>query len=211
MTRQSWIALYRVGFSVLALVAIGYQYADGRGNNPDFRTVNFFSFFTIQSNLYAVAILLLAVWIDRRGQPSATFDLFRGAAVLYMATTGVVYGLLLSGYQEEVQTTLPWVDTVVHRVMPLVLVADWLIDPPRTSIDLRRAARWLVYPLVYVIYSLVRGPSADWYPYPFLDPDRAGGYGAVLLYCVGIALGIGLFAAVVAWASRRGTAQAAPA
>ena len=211
MTRESWIALYRVGFSALALVAIGYQFADGRGNNPDFRTVNFFSFFTIQSNLYAVAILLLAVLIDRRGRPSPTFDLFRGAAVLYMVTTGIVYGLLLSGYQEELQTTLPWVDTVVHRVMPIVLVADWLIGPPRTAIDVRRAAKWLIYPLVYVTYSLIRGPVVDWYPYPFLDPDEAGGYGGVLLYCVAIALGIGLFATVVAWTSRRGLPRAAPA
>jgi len=52
------------------------------------------------------------------------FDLLRGAAVVSMATIGNVYGLLVSGYQEALQTTIPWVDTVVHRVMPLAVVAD---------------------------------------------------------------------------------------
>jgi hypothetical protein len=35
-------------------------------------------------------------------------------------------------YQEELQITIPWVDTVVHKILPLVMVADWLIAPPRS-------------------------------------------------------------------------------
>ena len=33
-------------------------------------------------------------------------------ALIYMAITGVVFALLLSGLQEELQTTIPWVDFV---------------------------------------------------------------------------------------------------
>jgi hypothetical protein len=28
----------------------------------------------------------------------------------------------------------------------------------------------------------------DWYPYPFVDPTRDGGYGRVALNCVGVAV-----------------------
>ena len=48
-----------------------------------------------------------------------------------MAITGVVFALLLSGLQESLDTHTAWVDFTVHKLMPLVLVADWLIDPPR--------------------------------------------------------------------------------
>ena len=72
-------------------------------------------------------------------------------------------------------------------------MADWLIDPPRGRIEMRRALIWLAYPLLYAAYSLIRGPRAAWYPSPFLDPQRAGGYGVVALYCLGIAAGATLF------------------
>lgn len=203
MSKQSVMGGYRVAFALLTLAAIGYQFF-ARTEVPDFEPVNFFSFFTVQSNLFAAVVLLSVAWRGMAaGPPSSRLDLVRGAAVLYLATTGVVYGLLLAGYQEELQTTIPWVDTVLHRVMPLVMVADWLVDPPRTPIAPRRALVWLLYPLAYVVYSLIRGPIAGWYPYPFLDPDAAGGYAGVGLYCVGIAVGVAAFAWLTATVGRR--------
>ncbi|MBA2755278.1 MAG: Pr6Pr family membrane protein [Chloroflexia bacterium] len=212
MTKHQAIATYRVIFAVLTLGTITYQFLSSRDDNADFRASNFFSFFTIESNILASVVFLAAarsisaatsVGAVSPGRSSLGFDLLRGAAVVYMATTGIVYGLLLSGYQEELQTTIPWVDTVVHRLMPLVVVADWFIAPPAHGLSWRRASVWLIYPALYMVYSLVRGPIVDWYPYPFLDPGAAGGVAGVAVACVGIALGIAAMSALVAWVSRR--------
>jgi len=202
-----WLRWYRVLFALLVLAAIFVQLS--RSSGRGFSTVNFFSFFTIESNLFAALVLL---WQGTGIPPhfsQTTTDFIRGAAVLYMTITGVVYGLLLAGYQQELQTTLPWVDTVLHRVFPLVLVADWLIEPPRERIALRPAMLWLAYPLLFVVYSLIRGPIVHWYPYPFLDPHRAGGYGVVVLYCLGIGLGavIGVWLVVMCGRALRLVAQ----
>ncbi len=43
---------------------------------------------------------------------------------------------------------------------------------------------WLIFPVVYVVYSLIRGPVADWYPYPFLDPNLDGGAAKVAITVV---------------------------
>ena len=188
---QWWVRGYRVAFALLTLLAIAVQLQ--RSINSGFSAANFFSFFTIESNLIAVAVLLWAASRDTARRSPFAVDLIRGAAVLYMSITGVVYGLLLAGLQQELQTTIPWVDIVVHRLMPLVMVADWLIDPPHGRIELRRALVWLAYPLLYAVYSLIRGPIVKWYPYPFLNPDHVGGYGVVALYCLGIAAGTLLF------------------
>lgn len=186
---QGWVRGYRVLFALVALLAVAFQARQsifGKGFPPG----NFFSYFTVQSNLFAAVVLL---WggirpVSRRSGPAR--DLVRGAAVLYLAITGVVYGLLLAGYQEELRTAIPWVGTVLHRIMPLVLVGDWLIDPPTQALTWRGALVWLVYPLVYLAYSLLRAPLVSWYPYPFLDPGRAGGYAGVAAYCLGIALAV---------------------
>ena len=203
VSKDAWIGAYRIVFALAALFAIGYQFFSGLDNNPTFRIGNFWSFFTIQSNVLGAVVLLVAAWRINEPGHSTTFDLIRGAAVVYLSTTGVVYGLLLAGYQEALQTTIPWVDTVLHRVMPIVMVADWLIDPPSRRIELRDAATWLLYPFVYMVYSLIRGPLVDWYPYPFLDPGAVGGYAVVALYGVGIAAGVSLFIWLVVLLSRR--------
>lgn len=53
------------------------------------------------------------------------------------------------------------------------------------------------------VYSLVRGAVMDWYPYPFLDPRRDGGYPAVfgfsLMILVGFLLVVWLLTELNAW------------
>src|SRR5688572_45 len=119
MRKQPIVAGYRIVFALIGIVAMATQLEKvwDRPNNP----ANFFSFFTIESNILAVAVLLYGVSQPTMVGRSQTLDLVRGAAVLYMTVTFIVYGVLLAGYQEELQTTIPWVDTVVHRVLPIVM------------------------------------------------------------------------------------------
>jgi len=186
MTTTSILRGSRLFFAMLTFAAVAWQWIDGL-DNPGFSTANFFSFFTIQSNLLAATLLLLLAtrWHHRR--PSFV-PMLRGAAVAYMTTTGIVYALLLSGHTEELGTVIPWVNTVVHQVMPIVMLIDWLIEQPRHRLEVRRCLVWMVYPLAFLVYSLIRGPMVDWYPYPFLDPAQSGGYPGVAAYAVGIAL-----------------------
>lgn len=194
MDRRAVISTYRIGFAVATIAAIAAQAADLNARGV-FNAANFFSYFTIQSNLIAVAVFLVGVawW---RTTPSMAWELVRGAAVLVMTVTLVVFALLLSN--TDVDTALPWVNTVVHQIMPIAVIVDWLIDPPDRRISLRQSLRWLTYPLLWTGYTLVRGQSAGWYPYPFLDPAN-GGYGSVALYIVAIlALGVAL-CVIISW------------
>ena len=183
MTHRRTLALARVAFAALTIVAMAAQYAH-RENPSAFYTTNFFSFFTNESNLFAAALL---GWGAYRGlrpggwSGSSTYDLLRGAAVIYMTITGAVFVLLLSGSSES----LPWANAVVHYVMPVVIVLDWLIDPPRARITRGKAWRWLIFPVVYFGYTLIRGAITGWYPYPFFDVAGKG-YGRVLADGVGI-------------------------
>jgi hypothetical protein len=110
-------------------------------------------------------------------------EALRGAAALYLTVTFVVVILFLSG--EDVQLSLQWVDFALHKFFPVVVVVDWLIDPPTTRLAWRTALLWLAYPLAWVTLTLVRGAADGWYPYPFLDPAN-GGYGSVAVYFVTI-------------------------
>ena len=194
-----WYQVVRAGFAVLTLAAIVTQFAIGL-DKDGFRPGNFFSFFTIQSNIVAVFVLLASAAIALGGRVTPDrWNLVRGAAVAYMATTGIVYDLLLADIQADLQLTEPWVDWVLHRLMPVVMALDWLLEPPSRRLAFRECLVWMAYPLLYLVYSLIRGPVVDWYPYPFLDPAEAGGYVGVAAVSIRIAiLFLGLIWLVVA-------------
>jgi hypothetical protein len=183
--RRALLAILRIGFAGLAVAAIITQLLDLAGRGV-LDPVNFFSYFTIQSNLIAVAALLWTAAIPAE-QRTRAHDLFRGAATTYITVTFVVFALLLA--DTDVDTAIPWVDRVLHRVIPIVLMADWLVDPPRVAIGFRASLWWLAFPAAWTAYTLVRGALVGRYPYPFLDP-ASGGYGTVLIYCVAILIGM---------------------
>lgn len=192
------LALVRLGFAFLTIAAIATQASSLIGDGV-FNPTRFFLFFTILSNLLATAVFLEGGRRQLRGAAPVP-DLWRGAAVVYMTVTFIVFAVLLRGLQEELQTNIVWVDTVLHRVMPVAVMADWLIEPPHGRLELRRVLwPWIVPPVAWTSLTLVRGALDGWYPYPFLDPAN-GGYGSVALYVTGI---LGLLLAVVwvtAWA-----------
>lgn len=201
----------RVGFAMLALVAIVAQFTRSF-DDPFLSASNFPFLFTYQSNTVAALVLLAGAWRLWTGQlDSPGWDLVRGAVVTWMATTGIVHAVLpTSANDTGIVYNYPWATDVLHIVMPLVLVLDWLLAPPRRHLALRQALLWTVYPLVFAGFSLLRGPFVDWYPYPFLDP-RDNSWSSVALYIVGIAVGFLLFSWLVIvagnlarqwWASR---------
>jgi hypothetical protein len=192
--------LLRVGFAVTAAAAMAYQFAK-LDSSDAFSPANFFSFFTIQSNVLAALALVLAALV-RRDERSRTFDALRGAATFYIAITGVVFSLLLSGLQEDLDTHIGWVNFVVHYLIPVVVVADWFVDPPQHRLGIGVALAWLVYPLAWFAYTLIRGSAVDWYPYPFVDVERHG-YGGVLARGVVFAVAFALGAVLFAWVSDR--------
>jgi hypothetical protein len=193
----------RIAAAMLCVVAITYQLARLQGH-PGFRGPgNFFSFFTIQSNILAAAALVLAALV-RRSERSAAFDALRTAATFYIAITGVVFAALLSGLQEQLDTHNPFANSVLHYVIPAAAVLDWLIDPPRHRFAWRIALAWLAYPAAWFVYTLVRGRAVGWYPYPFVDVSQHG-YGRVLVnglvFLVAFAAGALALARTATWRS----------
>jgi hypothetical protein len=198
----------RLAFAAFDIAAMVQVIGDTTGG-----LVNFFSFFTIESNLMAIVVLLVGGAADPRSRGWAWI---RGAVTLYMVVTGIVYAALLAN--AEVGLTAAWVNSAMHQVIPAVLLLDWLCFPPWPSrAEGCRgwpALAWLAFPLLYLAYSLSRGAAVDWYPYPFLDPRHPGGYGRVALYCVVLAVLMALLALVIAaigrWRAARRSSGRSP-
>lgn len=169
---------------VLVLLAIAAQALE-LNNHDRLDATRFFAFFTIQSNLIGAAtfVWLLLTSGDRR---SRRLELLRGAATAYLTVTFFVVIFLLSGVDVGLQ--LGWVDFVLHKLFPIVIVLDWIVDPPTVRLVNRDALIWIAYPLAWTGLTLIRGAADGWYPYPFLNPAN-GGYGQVAVTAVVITAG----------------------
>lgn len=175
------LTIARLFFASVALTAIGQQLVLHIG--ASYSVVNFFSYFTNLSNLLAALVLLLSVF-GASVMSSGTRDLIRYASVVNMTIVGLVYVALLRNV--DLGSLLPWVNFVLHYVMPVVLVLDWLLQPPAVKLQAKHLGIVFVFPALYIAYVMLRGASIGWYPYPFLNPANVGGYGGVAMYAVGI-------------------------
>jgi hypothetical protein len=199
-------ATYRLvagGFTALC-VAVQYGllvHGEG-GANAVALSIEFFSFFTILTNIIAALALLLPVLAPRSA--AAAFLLqptVRTAIAGYMIMVGVVYYLLLLGVSGRQGWSL-FFEHLLHVATPPLFVLDWLAFVDKRTVDWRVGLRALGYPLAYVGYTLVRGAATGWYPYPFLDVADLG-YARVALNIGALVGAYILLVAVMAAIGRR--------
>lgn len=170
----------RLTLALLAGAAIGVQLF--LHIQASYSVLNFFSYFTNLSNIGAVLVLLLSVF----ARDGRALDLARYLSAVNMAVVGLVFAVLLRNV--DLGALLPWVNTVLHYVMPVAVVLDWLLRPPAARLAPRVLLVALAFPSLYLVYSVLRGASVGWYPYPFLDPAKVGGGAVVAAYALGIAI-----------------------
>lgn len=188
------LAASRIALGAITLLAIAVQLISSIHHGRDLD--KFFSFFTIQSNLLA-AFLFIAFGITQLlNRPVKGAAYFRGAITLYMAMTGIIYVLFLSGDELALQTTIPVVNIVLHYIIPVAIILDWIFFPPKERLSLRIALLWLIYPLVYLVCSLIRGGITGWYPYPFLN-TVINGWPNVIGMSLTLAVGIVILTALL--------------
>ncbi|WP_230066914.1 Pr6Pr family membrane protein [Arthrobacter cryoconiti] len=184
MRSRRFFATVRFMFGAVTLIAVGTQLLIHI--SLGYNVLNFFSYFTNLSNLLAGVVLLVESVLTWRGKELGPgWQLLRCVSVVCMALVGIVFSALLRNV--DLGSLLPWINSWLHFVMPVAVVLDWLIFSPRKPLALRGIGLMVLVPLAYLAYSLIRGAATSWYAYPFLNP-AIGGYEAVTLTCLGIAL-----------------------
>lgn len=180
-------ALVATGAVVLQFVLVwqGHRVLDETDPpSRDERIANFFSYFTILSNiLVGYVAWTLALGRDRDSRLWRVLSL---DALVCITVTGVVHFFLLRPLL-DLDGADYLADKLLHMVVPVLAVVGWLRLGPRGRVRRSYVPGALVFPLSWLAYTLVRGEITGFYPYPFLDVDDRG-YAAVLATCVGVAL-----------------------
>jgi hypothetical protein len=154
--------------------------------------IDLYGYFTIWSNtLVAIITARYARGDDENGLFGRPWLL--AATVVYIVVVGLIYNLLLAGYNP--QTGLRKViDLTFHTIIPIAYPLWWLTQVPRGRIGWNALPPALVFPIAYSFVAMGKGAITGKYAYFFID---VGKYGVpqVLLNIGGLAL---LYAALMA-------------
>ncbi|GAA1767561.1 Pr6Pr family membrane protein [Agromyces humatus] len=197
------LGVFRLLVAVLEVVALvgNFQYVLGF---RFFATVNFFSYFTVQSAFAAVITLIVAgVYALAAPRDPPWLGIVRTMVTVYVLVSGIVFGIIVAqASTRDYRVDVPWSDTLLHFVVPALAVVAWTAD---SIIAVNPRVPWttvgwvLVYPSIWLAYTLARGADVGWYPYFFLDDAQVGGAVGVAFYCaLVLAIFVGLTAGLVA-------------
>jgi len=163
-------------------VTIPTRYGSDPAAGLGSRLADWFSYFTIWSNIVVAVVTSVLAW----GRPRATAA-WRAAqldSVLLITITGLVYAVVLA----PISVQRGWENlsnTLLHQVTPILTVLVWLVVGPRGWVSWRTVLGALVIPLAWVAVMLLHGAFVRAYPYPFVDVAVLG-YAAALVNIVGI-------------------------
>jgi hypothetical protein len=159
------------------------------------KTVEYFSYFTILSNILAAMALTaplvapasrLADWSEQSGP--------RAAVATYLTITALVYHAILAS-QWHPQGLHLVADTILHTVTPLTFLIDLALRGGQGEARWIAAAKALAMPAVYGAWTLLHGALSGFYPYPFMNVAKRG-YPAVLVTMVAMSLAFALVAVI---------------
>jgi hypothetical protein len=162
--------------AILALVgwgAIALQYwlilqtATATGLSTGEITVRFLSYFTIQSNIL-VALVLTGFAIRPKFDEWTVHPFVRSAIATYIAVVGLIYVVVLRSLWAP-QGAQWLADVLLHYVMPVGYLVFWLVVVRKAGLRWYDPLLWLIYPVLYLAFILMRGHASGFYPYPFID------------------------------------------
>ena len=189
----------RIGAAIIAIMAAISLVAQWRvstalmvGAEPMAVAWRMLGYFTVLCNLAAL-IIMLRVVISRKIRARRA-----GVITVLMVGTGLGYHVLLAGLWAH-QGLAWWADQGLHTAVPVLTVLWWVAFAPKAGLKWYDSIRWLIWPVLYVDYALVRGLSSGFYPYPFLDISVLGiaqiALNVMVLAIAFVALGMLLVAA----------------
>ncbi|MEO9138100.1 MAG: Pr6Pr family membrane protein [Jatrophihabitans sp.] len=204
MTARAWhgviavLVVVAIAVQIVIAVRVGdspHETTAGvlRGSSTPGRIIRVVSFFTIQSNLLSGLVSAqLALRPDRDGP---AWRALRLASLFGITVTGIVYSTVLAKIHEPNGAAETFVNTIVHYVVPVMMILGWLAFGPRPRIERVTVLRSLLFPVLWLAYTVIRGAIWSWYPYPFLDVPthgyvRVGLNSAVMTLVLGAVAGL---------------------
>jgi hypothetical protein len=184
------LATLRLLIGVGLLGSVIWQVTD-RIANGIFRPFEYFAYFSIVTAIVAGLFLLTTSFgLMLRIEDTKWVEIARLSLAVALIVVGVVYHALLADVANDVRDgdyawpVLP--NEIIHTYAPILAAIEYLISVKAFRIRLRAFIWVAVFPLIWLVLSIVRGSATNWWPYWFINPNGEAGLGGMLTYIAAI-------------------------
>ena len=183
MKSHSFARIYAVISAIIIWFALGLQFnlSLGLEDGDVISTIKIYlSYFTVLTNILC-AVCLTAILLFQNTAVGRFFSKPSTitAITIYILVVGIIYNLSLRGLV-ELNGWHAAANELLHVVSPLLFLGLWLFFVDKAQLNYKQALGWLIYPLCYVIMTIIRGAIINEYPYPFINVVKLGYPKAIL-------------------------------
>ncbi len=170
-------------FALISWATIIAQYIlmlDHRMASITETTIRFFSFFTILTNTLVAAYLAYqAMKSNATSERQLDKPGILTALTVYITIVSLVYQLILrqTWHPEGLNMV---VDELLHTILPICTIIYWFAYENKKEVSFSHIPKWLIYPITYLVFILIRGYFSNFYPYPFVDVQHIGLHNVLL-------------------------------
>jgi hypothetical protein len=186
------LASLRLLIGVGLLGSVIWQVTD-RIANDLFRPFEYFAYFSIVTAILAGLFLITTSFgLLLKIEDTKWVEIARLSLAVALIVVGVVYHALLADAANDVRDgdyawpVLP--NEIIHTYAPVLAAIEYLISVKAFRIRLREFIWVAVFPLTWLVLSIVRGSATNWWPYWFINPNGEAGLGGMLTYIGAITL-----------------------
>lgn len=192
MASHRVIAFLRWAIAATGAVTVGIATSTAQTASGFEATADFLSSVTAQTNILSIVAFVIAgahAWrrggrvagrAGGRGQDvlarrAAWIALMRGVNVATLLGMSVlflgIYGPVVITDPAQLNPT----SVFLHVVIPALAVIEWIVFPPEHRATIRGVFLVMAFPVLWFIFTNVRGAVTGRYVYEFLDPSGPSG------------------------------------
>lgn len=186
------LSTLRLAIGIGLIGSVIWQVTDRLANNV-FRPFEYFAYFSIVTAIFAGLFLIITGFgLLLKIEDTKWVEITRLSFTVALIVVSVVYHALLADAANDVRDgdyawpVLP--NEIIHTYAPILAALEYLISIRAFRIRLRAFLWVAVFPLTWLVLSIVRGTTTNWWPYWFLDPNGEAGLGGMLTYIGAITL-----------------------
>jgi hypothetical protein len=204
--RNLWLSTSWKGvFAVLCFAALLLDFGFFAGRADRY----ILNYYTVLSNIACMVFFAIAHFRCEKALKAGAKDFswkprLEGLFVFCIAVTGMIYATMLAPADIEEGNFLSFENLVLHYIGPAMVILDWLLFSPKGTFRPSDPLLWLLAPLGYFGYILVRstfagniGTTDSAFPYGFIDPAVQGGWGEMFWGVAFIAIGMAALGYVI--------------
>jgi hypothetical protein len=136
--------------------------------------VYYFNYFTNWTNILLTAYFFITCFLyDYKIGVWSNKDYVRSALLLYILVIGVGFHFLISKFWEP-EGILLWGSNICHYITPILMLIDCALLKPSIKIKFKHTVLWLIYPIAYALFVIIKGSLTGHYPYFFLHVGDLG-------------------------------------